>query len=42
MVGGHHRLDGHEFVQALGVVMDREGWCAAFCEVAKIWTQVSD
>ena len=24
MVGGHHRLDGHEFVKALGVV-DRPG-----------------
>ena len=24
MVGWHHRLDGHEFEQAMGVVMDRE------------------
>ena len=24
MVGWHHRLNGHEFAQALGVVMDRE------------------
>ena len=24
MVGWHHRLNGHEFEQALGVVMDRE------------------
>ena len=29
MVGGHHQLDGHEFEQALGVVTDREAWCAA-------------
>ena len=28
MVGWHHRLDGHEFEQALGV-MDREVWRAA-------------
>ena len=25
---GHHRLDGHEFEQALELVMDREAWCA--------------
>ena len=29
MVGGHHRLDGHGFGWTLGVVMDREAWCAA-------------
>ena len=29
MVGWHHRLYGHEFEQALGVVMDREPWRAA-------------
>ena len=28
MVGWHHRFDGHEFEQAVGVVMDREAWCA--------------
>ena len=28
MVGGHHRLDRHEFEQAQGLVMDREAWCA--------------
>ena len=28
MVGWHHRLDGHEFEQALGVG-DREAWSAA-------------
>ena len=29
MVGWHHRLDGHEFEQALGVGDDREAWRAA-------------
>ena len=29
MVRWHHRLDGQEFEQALGVVMDREAWHAA-------------
>ena len=29
MVRWHHRLDGHEFEQALGVVKDREAWRAA-------------
>ena len=28
MVGWHHRLEGHEFELALGVVMDRETWRA--------------
>ena len=42
MVGWHHRLDGHEFEQALGVVMDKEAWRAAVHEVAKSWTQLSD
>ena len=26
MVGWHHQLNGHEFEQALGVVMDKEAW----------------
>ena len=42
MVGWHHWLDGHEFEQALGVVMDREAWHAAIPEVAKSWTQLSN
>ena len=29
MVGWHHGLNGHEFEQALEVVIDREAWCAA-------------
>ena len=28
MVRRHHQLEGHEFEQALGVVMDREAWRA--------------
>ena len=42
MVGWHHRLDGHEFAQAPGVVMDREAWRAAVHGVAKSRTQLSD
>ena len=35
MVGWHHRLDGHESEQALGVG-DRQGaWCAAVHGVTK-------
>ena len=42
MVGWHHRLNGHEFEQALGIVMDREAWRAAVPGVAKIRAQLSD
>ena len=42
MVGWHHRLIGHEFEQASGVVMDREAWCAAVHRVAKNLTWLSD
>ena len=34
----HLQLDGHEFEQALGVVIDREAWCAAVHRVAKSQT----
>ena len=36
-VGWHHWLNGHEFEQALGVVMDRETWCAAVHGFKRIW-----
>ena len=42
MVGWHHRLDGHEFEQPLGVVMDREAWRAAVHGVTKSRTRLSD
>ena len=29
MVGWHHRLDGYEFEQPLGVGVDRQAWSAA-------------
>ena len=38
----HHRLDGHEFEQAPGVVMDREAWRAAVHGVSKSRTWLSD
>ena len=28
MVGWHHWLNGLEFEQALGLVVNREAWCA--------------
>ena len=42
MIGWHHQLNGHEFEQALGVMMDREAWRAAVHGVAKSWTRLSD
>ena len=39
MVGWHHRLDGHEFEQALGVG-NREDFCVAVHGVAKSCTQL--
>ena len=38
MVGWHHRLDGHEFEQAPGVMMDSEARRAAVHDVTKSWT----
>ena len=37
-VGWHHRLNGHEFEQALGEVKDREAWRAAARGVTKSQT----
>ena len=42
MVGWHHQLNGHEFEQALGVVMDREVWHAAVHGIAKSQTRLRD
>ena len=38
MIGWHRQLDGHEFEQAPGVVMDRKAWHAEVYGVAKSWT----
>ena len=42
MVGWHHRLNGHEFEQALGDVKDRETWGAAVHRVAKSQTRFNN
>ena len=42
MVGWHHRLNGHEFVQTPGDMKDREAWRAAVQGLAKSWTRVSN
>ena len=42
IIGWYHRLDGHEFEQALGVG-DRQGsWRAAVHGVTKSWTRLSN
>ena len=38
----HHRPDGHEFEQALGVGNGQGGRYAAFHGVTKSWTRLSD
>ena len=35
-----HQLDGHEFEQALELVMDRESCCAAVHGVLKSWIRL--
>ena len=42
MVGWHHQLDGQEFEQAPGLVMEREGWHAAVHGVTKSRTLLSN
>ena len=42
MVGWHHRLNGHEFEEAPGVVMESEAWHAAIHGVTKSWTRLGD
>ena len=42
MVGWYHRLDGHEFEQALGVGDGQGSWRAAVHGVAKSGTQLSN
>ena len=42
MVGWHHQLNGHEFEQAPGIVMDREAWRAAVHGVIKSQTLVTE
>ena len=38
MVGWHHRLNGHEFEQVLGVGGAEEAWYTGVHGVAKSWT----
>ena len=42
MVGWHHRLNGHEFEQALGVGDGQEAWPAEVHGVTKSQTQRSN
>ena len=42
LVGGHHRLNGHEFEQALGDGEGQEAWRAAVHGVSKSRTQLSN
>ena len=42
MVGWHHRLDGHEFEQALGVGDGQGSLAAAVHGITKSQTQLSD
>ena len=42
IIGWYHRLDGHEFEQALGVGDGQGSWRAAVHGVTKSWTQLSN
>ena len=42
MIGWHHRLNGHEFEQALGVDDGQVGLVAAISGVAKSQTRLSN
>ena len=42
IVGWHHWLNGHEFEQLLGLVMDREAWHATVHVVTKTQMQLSN
>ena len=42
IVGCHHRLNGHEFEQALGIDDGREDWSAAVHKVSKSRTRLSN
>ena len=42
MVGWHHRLNGHEFEQTLGVGVGQGGLGAAVHGVARSQTRLSD
>ena len=42
MVGWHHRLNGHEFEQALGVDDGQEAWHVAVHGITKSQTQLRD
>ena len=41
IVGWHHHLNEHEFVEAPGVGDGQESWSAAVHGVAKSWTRLS-
>ena len=38
MVEWHHQLNGHEFEEALELVMDRAAWCSVVNGVTKSQT----
>ena len=42
MVGWHHRLNGHEFEQALEDSEGQGSWCAAVHGVTKTWIRLSN